>query len=101
MIPEAYGCHESPILPPYVSVSKERRYAVEGTAPHRIVLRVLMGIFREISGKSRKEIDKSTNQPRPMYTSMGFPIPAPVLRESRCIPFPLAASLFLSSTIAN
>ena len=64
MIPEAYGCHESPILPPYASVSKERRYAVEGTAPHRIALRVLMGIFREISGKSRKEC-RALRNPQP------------------------------------
>ena len=35
------------------------------------------------------------------YTSMDFPIQAPVLRESRCIPFPLAASPFSSSIIAN
>jgi len=55
MIPEAYGCHESPILPPYASVSKERRYAVEGTAPHRIALRVrnvgnFSGNFGEVAG---------------------------------------------------
>lgn len=35
------------------------------------------------------------------YASMGYPVQTPVFRESRCIPFPLAASLFLSSIIAN